>query len=65
MIPDSYSAWRRCIEIDCGIPLTENFIRERIDALKDAGDFRTEQFIRCYGHDAARDKSHPNRLIIA
>ncbi len=49
MIPDSYPAWRQCIEIDCGIPLTERFIRERISALHDPGDFRTEQFIRCYG----------------
>jgi hypothetical protein len=49
MIPDSYPAWRQCIEIDCGIPLTEGFIRERIAALQDLRDFRTEQFIRCYG----------------
>ncbi len=49
MIPDSYPAWRQCIEMDCGIPLTEGFIRERIAALQNLRDFRTEQFIRCYG----------------
>jgi hypothetical protein len=49
MIPQSYSAWRHCIEVDCGIALTEAFIRERIAALHDPHDFRTEQFIRCYG----------------
>jgi hypothetical protein len=49
MIPQTYSAWRHCIEIDWGIPLTEAFIRERIAALQDLRDFRTEQFVRCYG----------------
>jgi hypothetical protein len=49
MIPDTYSAWRHCIEMDCGIPLTMAFIRERIAALEDLGDFRTEQFVRLYG----------------
>jgi hypothetical protein len=49
MIPVTYSAWRQCIEVDCGIPLTETFIRERIAALHDLRDFRTEQFVRCYG----------------
>jgi hypothetical protein len=49
MIPQTYAAWRQCIEVDCGIPLTEMFIRERIAALHDPRDFRTEQFVRCCG----------------
>jgi hypothetical protein len=56
MIPDSYPAWRHCIEMDCGIPLTATFIRERIAALDDLGDFRTEQFVRLYG------QAHLNRV---
>lgn len=49
MIPDSYSAWRHCIEVDCGLPLTAAFIHERLEALGDPRDFRTEQFVRHYG----------------
>lgn len=49
MIPDSYSAWRHCIEVDCRLALTPDFVRERLAALADPGDFRTEQFLRCHG----------------
>lgn len=49
MIPDTYAAWRHCIEVDCGIPLTAPYVRERIAALGDPRDFRTEQFQRLYG----------------
>ncbi len=49
MIPDSYPAWRHCIEVACGIPLTAAFIRERLAALDDARDFRTQQFVTHYG----------------
>ena len=48
-IPETYSAWRHCIEVDCGIALNAAYIRERLHALDDAKDFRTEQFVRLYG----------------
>jgi hypothetical protein len=56
MIPETYAAWRHCIEIDCGIPLTAAYARERIAALADLRDFRTEQFLRLYG------EAHLNRV---
>lgn len=49
MIPDTYQAWRHCIEVDCGLTLTPQFIAERIAALENVGDMRTRQFLSCYG----------------
>lgn len=49
MIPETYSAWRHCIEVECRIPITAAFLRERIAALADMRDFRTEQFVSLYG----------------
>ena len=28
MIPQSYEEWKNCIENDCGIPLTKDFIEK-------------------------------------
>lgn len=49
MIPDSYQAWRHCIEVDCRQPLTAAFIAERLQELQDYGHFRTVQFVNFYG----------------
>jgi hypothetical protein len=50
-IPRSYAQWRHCIEQDCRIPLTAEFIAARQRELADPADFRTQQFIRLYGRD--------------
>jgi len=55
MIPQTYTDWRRCIEVDCGLALTPQFITERINELADPGRERTAQFIRLYG-DAHRQR---------
>jgi len=57
MIPQSYDQWRRCIEVDCGIPLTPDFIRARLAELVEPSDFRTVQFVRLYG------EAHRQRVI--
>lgn len=49
MIPSTYADWRRCIERDCGLPLTPDFIAARIADLRDAGSHHTQQFLRRYG----------------
>ncbi|PPV05356.1 hypothetical protein XbrCFBP1976_17690, partial [Xanthomonas bromi] len=41
-LPESYSAWRHCIEIDCAQPLTATFIAQRLAALHDPADHHTE-----------------------
>jgi len=48
-IPRDYAQWRRCIEVDCGLVLTPDFIRDRRKELADLAHFRTRQFIQCHG----------------
>lgn len=40
-IPETYDAWRRCIEIDYAQPLTAAFIVQRLTALQDPADQHT------------------------
>lgn len=49
IVPDSYAAWRHCIEVDCGLLLGADYIRQRIAALEDTGDYHTQQFVRRWG----------------
>ncbi|PPT56353.1 hypothetical protein ACCQ14_08875 [Xanthomonas sp. NCPPB 2865] len=56
-IPDSYTAWRHCIEVDCAQPLTAPFITQRIASLRDLSDHHTQQFLRRWG------ESHHRRVI--
>jgi hypothetical protein len=55
VIPETYDQWRRCIEVDCGIPLTPAFIDQRLNELATPSDFRTHQFLSLYG-EAHRDR---------
>jgi len=49
IIPDSYQAWRHCIEVECGLHLTPDYIQQRISALDNPADFHTQQFVRRWG----------------
>jgi hypothetical protein len=49
MIPTTYADWRRCIEQDCGIALTPEFIAARIADLRDPRSHHTQQFLQHYG----------------
>jgi hypothetical protein len=48
-IPRDYDGWRYCIEHWCGIPLTADFVSQRIAALEDRGNEHTRRFVECYG----------------
>jgi hypothetical protein len=48
-IPQTYAQWRHCIEVECGIPLTAAFIRDRLDELGDEGAEESQRFRRLYG----------------
>lgn len=50
-IPRTSEQWRHCIEHDCGIPLTAEFVAARIRALENPNDQHTRRFIECYGRD--------------
>lgn len=45
----TYSDWRRCIEVQCGIPLTAPYIAERIRALSDETSEQTRKFVDVWG----------------
>jgi len=51
VIPRNYNEWRRCIEVDCGIPLTPEFVATRIEALTRSGSEEASRFARLYGSD--------------
>jgi hypothetical protein len=53
MIPETYEQWRRCIEVDCGLVLSPDYIAERVRELSDAQHERSRQYVRLYG-DAHR-----------
>ncbi len=53
-IPRDYAAWRHCIEHDCQIPLTQDFITARLEALRNERDEHTRRFLECYGDDHHR-----------
>ncbi|MCC8559905.1 hypothetical protein [Xanthomonas vesicatoria] len=57
IVPDSYIAWRHCIEVDCAQPLSAPFIAQRLASLHDLNDHHTQQFLRCWG------KPHHRRVI--
>ncbi|KLJ00764.1 hypothetical protein [Luteimonas sp. FCS-9] len=48
-VPRDFSEWRRCIEIDCGLALTPDFIDARLRALRDPRDFHTQRFDDVWG----------------
>ncbi|PWL27140.1 MAG: hypothetical protein DCO96_12445 [Fluviicola sp. XM-24bin1] len=49
MIPQSYEAWRNCIENDCGIPLTKEFAQQRLAVYMDSKNPQTITFKSLYG----------------
>ena len=57
MIIQDYDAWVRCITVDCGIPLTVDFIEKRLSALRDGSDAHTKRYLTVYGQD------HLDRVI--
>jgi hypothetical protein len=51
LIPGSYASWRYCITVECGIPLTAEFVARRIDVLSRSNGEETLQFRRLYGDE--------------
>lgn len=50
-MPTHYAGWRECITMHCGIPLTPDYVAERLKILSQAGHEETQRFIRFYGED--------------
>jgi hypothetical protein len=48
MIPHPYTDWSHCITVDCGIQLTMEYIRERLEELRNPGHSKTIEFTSLY-----------------
>ena len=68
--PQSYDEWHHCITVECGIPLTEQFVADRLAVWHNEDLEETQRFRRLYGDEywrtvigwfehAARDVSQP------
>ena len=51
MIPATYQEWKNCIEVECGLRLTLNFVQARIASFINTTDTGTKKFIELYGMD--------------
>ncbi|MEO0385553.1 MAG: hypothetical protein AAF234_18595 [Pseudomonadota bacterium] len=49
IIPTTYDEWEYCITVKCKIPLTPEFVAERITELQDKDDYKTHRFIELWG----------------
>lgn len=45
----TYDDWKHCITKICGIPLTQEFIAQRLRELRNSEDFNTQRFVNVWG----------------
>lgn len=45
----NYAEWREALTVKCGIELSPQYARERIQALENKNDSSTADFVKCYG----------------
>ncbi|MEM1379952.1 MAG: hypothetical protein AAGH41_04920 [Pseudomonadota bacterium] len=53
----TFEDWKTCITVACGIPLTKDYVDQRLQALQDPSDFGTQKFVEFWGDD------HRQRVI--
>ena len=51
LIPTNYEEWEHCITVECNIPLTSEFVAQRIEALQNMNDYHTRKFIDRWGQN--------------
>lgn len=51
IIPQTYDEWEHCITVTCGIPLTADYVTQRIEALQNRRDQGTKKFIDQWGEE--------------
>lgn len=57
MIPENYTEWKKCITVDCNIPLTKTFARQRLQVYENTEAEETQKFTALYG------QQHLQRVI--
>ena len=48
-MPNHFEEWKRCLEVNCKIPLTKDFANSRIQIYTDNSHDETKKFIELYG----------------
>ena len=48
-IPQNYDEWQHCITVECGIPLTAEFVSQRLAVWRDESQEETRRFKKRYG----------------
>jgi len=48
-VPENYEQWHHCITVDCAIPLTSEFVMQRLKIWRDENAEETLRFRRLYG----------------
>ena len=48
-LPETYEHWHHCITVECGIPLTSEFVAQRLGVWRDEKAEETARFRRLYG----------------
>lgn len=49
IVPRNYEEWKHSIAVECGMPLTPEYVQQRITALNDMGDYHTQKYIETWG----------------
>jgi hypothetical protein len=47
--PQNFAEWQHCITVECGIPLTPDFVSQRLNVWRDENCEETRRFRRLYG----------------
>ena len=45
----TYDDWKHCITVACRIELTPTYVEQRLTALRDPDDHRTQKFVATWG----------------
>lgn len=49
IFPETYEQWHHCITVECGIPLTSEFVAQRLEVWRNEQAEETVRFRRLYG----------------
>ena len=51
VFPSTYEGWKHCITELCGIPLTKEYVEERISVFSNENSEEYKRFLKRYGND--------------
>jgi hypothetical protein len=55
MIPQTFNDWVSCIQNDCNIKLTKDFVEQRLAVYQNSANDETKKFISLYGEAHLRN----------